>query len=595
MAAWYYVAKNGSNGNNGLSLSTPWLTWQYGMTQLYPGDTLFVRGNGGDYTAMYSSDEGVNLNPSSSRGRNGTSGVGNNITVMGYPGEAMPVLDCTFLTSSDEHNGMYIQNLSYWDFKRLEVKNCKNRGSGQPAPGITLTGCSNINLDWCVLHDNDNGFISYSGNEIRFINCDSYTNGVGSPYLGNNGFYARCSGSDTTYFEGCRAWGNGQDGYDCFAAPGTGGGYIYWNKCWAFSNSLTYQGVGFKTGTNRAPSVSSSPQRVLTNCLAANEPIGYDESQDEGLGYSVPVVIYNCVSFNNTAGWNFQWGNGLESSFYQDIIRNNISYLDGTVGYWGSVDNIIDHNSWNGYTVNSSDFVSVDDSQLLASRQANGDLPVISFMTLASGSDLIDSGTDVGLELDCFGNAWNNPTPSLGYAETGSAPPEKVYIESITVTGIGDATTIETDNGTLQMLADILPVDATNQNVSWSVIPGSGTATINSAGMLSALTNGMVIVRADALDGSGIYGTLEITITNQTTDIKVTSVTVRGAGDSGEITVSGGTLQMYADVLPVNATNQTVTWSVFSGTGSATIDQNGLLTAVSNGIVTVRATANDSI
>ena len=58
--------------------------------------------------------------------------------------------------------------------------------------------------------------------------------------------------------------------------------------------------------------------------------------------------------------------------------------------------------------------------------------------------------------------------------------------------------------------------------------------------------------------------------------------------------VVGGTLQMSVSVLPSNATNQTVTWFIVNGTGKANINfSNGLLTAVSPGIVNVIALAND--
>ena len=57
----------------------------------------------------------------------------------------------------------------------------------------------------------------------------------------------------------------------------------------------------------------------------------------------------------------------------------------------------------------------------------------------------------------------------------------------------------------------------------------------------------------------------------------------------------GGTLQMTATVIPSNATDPSVTWSVVNGTGSATINATtGLLTATSAGNVTVYATANDA-
>ncbi len=54
------------------------------------------------------------------------------------------------------------------------------------------------------------------------------------------------------------------------------------------------------------------------------------------------------------------------------------------------------------------------------------------------------------------------------------------------------------------------------------------------------------------------------------------------------IETAGGTLQMLAEVLPDTSTLKTVSWKV-SDSKVATIDQDGLLTAVSNGTVTVTA------
>jgi hypothetical protein len=73
----------------------------------------------------------------------------------------------------------------------------------------------------------------------------------------------------------------------------------------------------------------------------------------------------------------------------------------------------------------------------------------------------------------------------------------------------------------------------------------------------------------------------------------VTSITVQGQGGVSIIASQGGTLQMIESVLPANATDNSVTWSVVNGTGSATISVAGLLTATGDGTVTVTATAND--
>ena len=67
--------------------------------------------------------------------------------------------------------------------------------------------------------------------------------------------------------------------------------------------------------------------------------------------------------------------------------------------------------------------------------------------------------------------------------------------------------------------------------------------------------------------------------------------------DAVLITENEGTLQLSATVTPDDATVVSVVWSVIDGTATATINQDGLLTATGalggNGTVTVRATAND--
>ena len=166
-----------------------------------------------------------------------------------------------------------------------------------------------------------------------------------------------------------------------------------------------------------------------------------------------------------------------------------------------------------------------------------------------------------------------------------------IPVTGITVTGTGGATTITTDNGTLQLTATVTPSDATNKTVTWSVVNGTGQATINSTGLVTAVSNGTVTARATANDGSGVVGSLIITISGQV--IPVTSITVTGAGGSSVIGTDNGQLQLTATIAPFNATNQTVTWSIINGTGQATINSTGLVTAVSGGTVTAVATATD--
>jgi hypothetical protein len=87
------------------------------------------------------------------------------------------------------------------------------------------------------------------------------------------------------------------------------------------------------------------------------------------------------------------------------------------------------------------------------------------------------------------------------------------------VEGTGGATTITTDNGTLQMIADVTPANASNKSVTWTVTETDGSATdkatISSTGLLTAVKNGTVKVKATSVGTPAVSGTLEITISNQ--------------------------------------------------------------------------------
>jgi len=94
-----------------------------------------------------------------------------------------------------------------------------------------------------------------------------------------------------------------------------------------------------------------------------------------------------------------------------------------------------------------------------------------------------------------------------------------VHVSSINTYGDGNASTISENGGSLQIYADVLPENATNKTVFWSVHGGTATATISEEGLLSAsgsnIGNGTVWVIAETADGSGVTDSVEITISNQ--------------------------------------------------------------------------------
>lgn len=90
-----------------------------------------------------------------------------------------------------------------------------------------------------------------------------------------------------------------------------------------------------------------------------------------------------------------------------------------------------------------------------------------------------------------------------------------IYVNDITVEGQGGVSSITTPGGTLQMEAVVLPASADDNSYTWSVSNGSASAVIDVNGVLTATADGIVTIAATANDGSGVMGTKDIAISNQ--------------------------------------------------------------------------------
>ncbi len=99
----------------------------------------------------------------------------------------------------------------------------------------------------------------------------------------------------------------------------------------------------------------------------------------------------------------------------------------------------------------------------------------------------------------------------------------------IAVMGAGGTTGHDSmDNGTLQLVLLYHQQMPLTKRSRGSLTNGTGQATISTSGLVTAVANGTVTARATAKDGSGIYGTLALTISNQT--LAVTGIAVTAAG-----------------------------------------------------------------
>ncbi|MCA9240162.1 MAG: right-handed parallel beta-helix repeat-containing protein, partial [Planctomycetales bacterium] len=388
IAGEFYIAPGGSNSNSG-SQASPWGTFDYAISRINGGDTLYVRGG------AYSLSSRIRIQ----KGGSSTAPI----NVWAYPGET-PILDFNANPSTSDR-GIQLEQ-DWWHFKGLTIQNA-------PDNGLWVSGSNNV-FEQLVLRWNGDSGLQLSGSSSQhpsnnlILNTDSYENYDPQNHGENaDGFAAKFReiGSGNV-FRGNRAWGNSDDGWDFWAAAYG----VKVENSWAFSNGYNIWGdTSFQGDGNGIKLGQDSGQHEVSNSLAwgnAHNGIDINGNARDSVGPNIiphGVTIYNVTSYDN-AGQNFR----LDEDFAH-VARNNLSY-DGVANVHSGTDD--QFNSWNGIVnVSSSDFLSLDDSQARGPRGADGSLPVIDFLHLAPGSDLVDAGTDVGLP-------YNGSAPDLGAFES---------------------------------------------------------------------------------------------------------------------------------------------------------------------------------
>jgi hypothetical protein len=171
---------------------------------------------------------------------------------------------------------------------------------------------------------------------------------------------------------------------------------------------------------------------------------------------------------------------------------------------------------------------------------------------------------------------------------SGGTPKADIPVNRIVITSEGNVDTVKIGE-TLQLTDSIVPQNASNKKVAWSV-PWSGSLTagkavVNDTGLVTGIKPGNVTVRASAIDGSEAFRdfALKVQPTGIATGISITS-------ENGQYSVDmGRTLQLMAVVTPETA-SQNVTWRITSGYAAVTVSTTGVVTGNNEGSAGVSAT-----
>ena len=162
---------------------------------------------------------------------------------------------------------------------------------------------------------------------------------------------------------------------------------------------------------------------------------------------------------------------------------------------------------------------------------------------------------------------------------------DNVYIGTpLAVTGIEVLEQLDIPvNGTGTVAYSVLPENAYNKNVSFESAD-AGIAAVNANGVVTGVSAGETTITVTTEDG-GFTGVCTINVYNQA----VTGVTMEPS--EAELTV-GSSTKLTATVLPENATNKNVIYSV-DDESILSVDQDGNVTGLSLGTATVTVTTED--
>ena len=153
-------------------------------------------------------------------------------------------------------------------------------------------------------------------------------------------------------------------------------------------------------------------------------------------------------------------------------------------------------------------------------------------------------------------------------------------VKSIT---LNDTSITKNVGSSYQVVASVLPSDATNKKLTYSS-SNSSLATVDANGKVSLLKAGVVIITAAATDGSGVKATVTITIVTP-----VTTITLAETSVTKNVETS---YQIVATVLPSDATNKRLLYTS-TDTSLATVNSSGMVSLLKAGTVTINVATTD--
>ena len=172
-------------------------------------------------------------------------------------------------------------------------------------------------------------------------------------------------------------------------------------------------------------------------------------------------------------------------------------------------------------------------------------------------------------------------TDGTNLSATCKVTVEQTFASSISL----DKTSISlkaTESETLK--ATILPATTTNQAVTWKS-DNEAIATVDANGVVTAHEVGVATITATTTDGTNLSASCTVNVIHT----QASSITL----NMTEVSLKAlETAELSVEILPATTTNKVVTWKS-QNEAVATVDANGVVTAIAVGETTITATTTD--
>jgi hypothetical protein len=273
--------------------------------------------------------------------------------------------------------------------------------------------------------------------------------------------------------------------------------YVYVRRICNDTEKSPWRSTGFRT-------ILTAPAPWQEEFLTSSYPTGWTTTNWSmfttrgmtGVGASRTNLNKNLYSSASTATFNTIAVGPLnapnyELSFYYKVSNYNAPYA--TPAEWGNFTVAISKDF--GATWTNLDTITNDAEQ--------GDYRQKVYSLAAYSGEYVQVKITANWTVGDF---------DLSFDNFEIKTPAAVAVESVAVSVQDNApATITTENGTLQLVATVNP-ETVSQDVTWSIVSGSDFASVSAIGLVTAVANGTVTVRATSVADTTKFDEIEVTV-----------------------------------------------------------------------------------